>query len=353
MKRKVLCVFSLIFYLLTAFTLLSRKIEEEMLTVAEVRVVDTRKYISTSVDMPLRVLFTDEGGDHLYEVVDGTGWESGLRFQEVHQGLWTVSENMVKLPADKDRRLVQSATRQPTPGERVEILEDPERIGDRYLAVYALSCPEAPDLPSYAETAAQSGNALLLNMTNVLAPFMEHRAKGMSAAMSMADRIFSLTEVAQFLENLPLAALLIWALLAPLAIWLYSCLLARDPYENKHLLLLNTGTVIGLLFAANAVMEKIDLPASLLPPVNILDAGYYQVEFTQIFTALRGLGDAAQDIMAIAEAIPKQICLTAAAGLGLTSAFLLAEILVHQLRNRPVQPNNALHEEGTEKRSKS
>lgn len=338
MKKKVLCAFSLILYILVAFTFLSMKIEEEMVTLVQVREIDPKKYSGSTVEMPMKVLFEHSGGIHLYEVIDGVGWESGLRIREVPKGYWTFAyqEGLVKIPGDDNYyRFVQSASRQPTPGERTVILPSrPSRADDRYLAVYDLEIPEVLELPSAMEVAARSDSALLLNATNMITPFFEHQAKGMAVHTDMAKRIFSLTDVTRFLENLPLIALLVCALLAPLPIWLLSCLLTRDSHENRYFLLLNTAAVIGLLVTATALMGKIDLPASLLPPVNIFSFDYYQTEFAQIFDALHSLGDAAPDITALAAATPGRIYRSAAMGIGLTAAFLLAEAFALRLKAR-------------------
>lgn len=338
MKKKVLCAFSLILYILVAFTFLSMKIEAEMTTLVQVREIDPKKYSGSTVEMPMKVLFQDRERILLFEVVDGAGWESGLRIREVPRGTWTLAylEGLVKIPGgDNYYRFVQSASRQPTPGERTVILPSrPARADDRYLAVYDPELPEKLELPSTAQIAARSDNALLLNMANMITPFFEHQAKGMAVHMDMAERIYSMTDAAQFLENLPLIALLACVLLAPLPIWLLSCLLARDSHENRRFLLLNIAAVIGLLFAANAIMGKIDLPASLLPPVNIFSFDYYKAEFTQILDALHSLGDAAPDITALAAATPKRIFRSAAMGLGLTAAFLLAEAFALRLKAR-------------------
>lgn len=340
MKKKVLCAFSLILYCLVAFTFLSLKIEEEMTTLVQVREIDPQKYSETTVEMPMKVGFADsEGILHLYEVVDGVGWESGLRIQEVTQGSWTIDyqENIYKITGDNTyHRYVQSASRQPTPGEQVVILPSrPERADDRYLAVYDLEIPEVLELPSTLEVAARSDSAVLLNAANMIIPFLEHQAKGMAVHTDMAERIYSLNDVAQFLENLPFVLLLFCFLLAPLPIWLLFCLLTRDSHENRYFLLLNIAAGIGLLAAAIAIMDKIDLPASLLPSVNIFSFSYYRTELVQIFEALHSLGDAAPDITALAAVSSRRIYLCTAIGIGLPAAFLFAEILALRQKSRP------------------
>ena len=84
MKRKALCFFTFVLYVLAACTVLSHWIEETMMTRAELGPVNT-KAAHTFVlrELPERALFRDETGLHLYEVYDGTGWESGKRIREV------------------------------------------------------------------------------------------------------------------------------------------------------------------------------------------------------------------------------------------------------------------------------
>lgn len=337
MKKNVLYVFSLLLYILVVCTLASQKIETEMTTLAQVRELDSAQYSGKDVEMNLTVLFTDEeGGYHLYEVVDGTGWESGLRFQEISGAYWTMNPvtNIVKLTVDRDYRLVLSASRQPQPGDAAEILGRPQTVSDRYLAIYTKELTGELRLPSSATIAAQSGNALLLNMVNVYTPFLEHRAKCMSVTTDIADRIFSLTDVAQFLENIPLAVLLAVALASPVFIWLYSSVLVRDASRNKGILLANIGLVAGLLCFAVWIMNRIDLPASMLPVSNIFAFDYYSGELSMIFEALRELGDVAPDITGMVDGIRKSALAYAWAGLLLTFAVILTETVIVCCRRR-------------------
>lgn len=330
MKKNVLCVFSLLLYILVACTLVSQKIETEMTTLAEVREVDFTKFSGKNVEISWVVLFEGPGDAaynfYLYEVVDGTGWESGLRLQEIPRSNWTLTlpDGIVRMPVDRDYRLVKSASRNPLFGDRVEILKI--KLGnDRYLAIYTKELTNELSLPSSAEVAAQSSNALLLNMTNVSTPFLEHRARGMSVTMDTATRIFSLTDVAQFLENIPPVTLLFTVLLIPFLIWLYSCLLVRDYWENRIFLFVNAGMVVALLCFAVWLMKRIDLPASMLPDSNILQFDYYSNELTMIFNALHELGDAAPDITGMADEVRQSALEYAAKGALSALAVILIE----------------------------
>lgn len=333
MKKNVLYVFSLLLYILVVCTLVSQKVETEMTTLAEVWEMDFTKFSGKNVEISWVVLFEGPGDAaynfYLYEVVDGTGWESGLRLQEIPRSSWTLTlpDGIVRMPVDRDYRLVKSASRNPLFGDRVEILKI--KLGnDRYLAIYTKELTDELSLPSSAEVAAQSSNALLLNMTNVSTPFLEHRARGMSVTTDTATRIFSLTDVAQFLENIPLVVLLSVVLAAPVLIWLYSFVLVRDASQNRGFLLVNVGIVAGLLCFAVWIMNRIDLPASMLPVSNIFEFDYYSGEMTMIFDALHELGDVAPDITGMVGGIRESALAYATKGVLLTFAVILAEALI-------------------------
>ena len=83
MKRRAMCVVCLILYILAACTCLSLKIEEEMRLEADGMTVKGLGMWGQNIEIPMTALFEDAYGYHLYEVVEGTGWESGLRVSEV------------------------------------------------------------------------------------------------------------------------------------------------------------------------------------------------------------------------------------------------------------------------------
>lgn len=346
MKKNVLYVFSLLLYILAACTLVSQKIETEMITLAAVRDVDFTDYSGKKIEMPLSAVFTDAEGGHLYEIVDGTGWENGLRFQEISESIWNVEESgIVSMPAERDYRIVQSASRQPQPGEPVEVLGRTKPANDRYLAIYTEELPEEFNLPITAEIAARSSRVLLLDMTNAATPFLEHRAKNMSITTSSSTRIFSLTDVAQFLETIPLVVLLAVVLAAPVLIWLYSSVLVRNTSRNKGFLLANIGLVAGLLCFAVWIMKKIDLPASMLPVSNIFEFDYYSSELSMVFDSLHELGDAAPDITGMVDGIRQSALAYAMKGILLTFAVILVEAVIfwyrqHRHSRKTQQPGN-------------
>ena len=76
MKRRSLCVICLVLYILISCTILSLKIEKEMLTQVEVLKIKDNGMWGQSVSLPQTVLFEDTKGKHLYELIEGSGWES-------------------------------------------------------------------------------------------------------------------------------------------------------------------------------------------------------------------------------------------------------------------------------------
>ncbi|MGN1027439.1 MAG: hypothetical protein ACI4P4_13680 [Faecousia sp.] len=298
MKKKVLCFFSLVLYLLIACTLLSGKIQEEMITQVEIGPVNTRApHEQVTRELPGRMIFTDETGNHVYEVVDGTGWEDGPRIRE--EGSWSLSgDGVVSIPGYPDSRYVTSASRQPQPGERVEILGKPEWTDDRYLAIYDDGVPEGYPLPSGTEDMVQSEQAMLLTMTGVITPFMEHRAKTMSMITDHARHIFSLTDVEQFFAQLPNVTAVILTLAAGLVFWAHACCLSFRGEGGGWLTKQDVGIVAATLCLLPVLLRRFDFPASLLPEENILQWSHYREEFSLFFTAIADFPQAAREIAA-------------------------------------------------------
>lgn len=332
MKKKVLRFFSLVLYLLIACTLLSGKIQEEMMIQVEVSPVNTKApHKQITRELSTRMIFTDETGDHVYEVVDGTGWENGLRIREVD--IWFINAyGSVSIPGYPDSLYVTSATRQPQPGEQVQILENSEQADDRYLAIYPGSPPEALlPLSGMADT-ARSSQALLLTMTDAVRPFMEHRAKGMSADTKCASRIFSLTEVKQFLEQLPSVAAVLLLLAAGLVFWAHACCVSIHFAEKKVLLAIDATLILAVLFLMKHVLDGIDLPASLLPEENILRLACYRDELSLIFTSAADFPEAARDLIAAREQAVIGCKAVLRNGVLLTAAVIALESIAPWLR---------------------
>ena len=101
MKKQALCFGSLILYILIACTIVSAWIEATMMTQVEQGPVNTKAaHEAVTRELPPRSLFADQEGLHLYEIYDGTGWESGKRIREVSG--WSLTSECVSVSGFPD-----------------------------------------------------------------------------------------------------------------------------------------------------------------------------------------------------------------------------------------------------------
>ena len=93
MKRRVICIFMLVFWMITMATFLSIRIEKWMMP--------TITYIETEpraepAEIPADSLFYDDMGIHIYRTRQGQGWEPGLRVWEVSSSDYYVQDGKVQ-----------------------------------------------------------------------------------------------------------------------------------------------------------------------------------------------------------------------------------------------------------------
>ncbi len=325
MKKKVLCVFSMILLALVTCTILSMKIEEEM--TLEAIGWDVKSDYNYN-DIPSSMMFTDENGSHAYEIFEGTGWESGLRAREV-----LLSGD--KFYADRDYIIVRGASRQPVYGELARLYDGTETAPSTYLAVYPGGVPEENDLLFQAEILEQSEHVLLLHVQNGIQPFTENRAKnGLIQLASGNWRIYSLEALTQLLESIPMAiaSLMIVAALAVFGI--QSCALARNLKRNKWLLWFNGFLIIALLGGLIWTLTQIDLPASMLPSENIFRVKQYKTLCGEIFQALNELANVTtRTCLALrARALQEGILVLLLGSVGVLSIFVCELIWIRRKR---------------------
>lgn len=289
MKKRVICIFSLILYLLLACGVLSVKIEGEMTTQAK---VVKRQNRGESFSINPSVLFSDEEGEYLYDVIEGTGWDSGLRARELPSESWYMDAyGSVKFDGSAQAyRFIYSASRQPRDGEKIFTVEKFEKGKDQYLYLYPEGIPEAWELPGNAEIIARTERALLLDMTDAEFPFFRHTAETLNDSTKLSEDVFSLMEVAQFLEALPGVLTVFLFLTGGVIFWSLACGCSFRADENKLLVGGN-----GLLAAASLgcmafSLRSIELPASMLPTDNIFDWQYYREELYTVLNTLNDLG---------------------------------------------------------------
>lgn len=296
MKRRVLCVFSFVVYILTVCTLLSVKIEDMMMTRVESGPVNTRAaHESVIRELPDRALFADNAGLHLYEIYDGTGWESGKRIREVSG--WTLGgDGTVRVPGYPDTAYVFSASRQPKQGEEVKVLETWEKGDDLCLALFSCRTPdiEALELPQNIKISAFGGRAMLLEVTEFPMPFMEQCAKTAAQGLKAADRIFSMGDAMHFLSQLPELARL-GAVLVIGAVLLFSAWIFAG--KSRGVAWLNGALAVFSLGLVPLLLKRIELPASLLPDGNIFCLSHYREAFAALFSGLNAFPETLRELM--------------------------------------------------------
>lgn len=279
MKRRVLCVFLLILYLLIVCTMLSAKIEEEMSTLVKVEKRTSSRQTGRSMTINIRAVYTDSEGDHLYEVREGEGWDNGLRTYDVPGFGINMVDGVATLYGPRDYVFVRAASRQPRDGELVIVVEEFDTGKDTYLYYYKHGIPTEWDLPPYLTVITQSENALLMENSEGTFPFLPHLAKTWTVTTDMADRVFSLTEAEAFLTELPDVAKAFSILGFGIILFLFSWCLSVWAVENKWMIRINAILISVSLFFFHSSLSSIDLPASTLPSVNIFDFEYYREEY--------------------------------------------------------------------------
>lgn len=320
MKKQALCFGSLILYILIACTIVSAWIEATMMTQVEQGPVNTKAaHEAVTRELPLRSLFADQEGLHLYEIYDGTGWESGKRIREVSG--WSLTGECVSISGFPDTAYVFSATRQPRAGEEVSLLESQERGDDTYLLIFEGELPKDAQLPLETVGFEVKGNAALMEMQSFPVPFMEQRAKTASELTVFAERIFSLGDTEQFLNQLPRiaggAAVLLAGLVFLIAAW-------RMP--KAGLLRCVNGALAALcLCLLPGTLSKILLPGSLLPEENIFALSHYRTALDTVFNGLAAFPDAFLALAQVRDTAFSASGRVLLLGAGVTAGILLLE----------------------------
>lgn len=302
MKRKVVCVLAFALFLMIACTMVSAKIEEEMLTQVVVYEVPPKQAGRFTINLPYTFIYLEndtvdltsitlapedfEGGK-LFQVGDGTGWEDGLRLQAVPEDeYWPDVAAGAIMGPDETRgwRFVNYASRFPQEGQKVELLTGKDKARERFLVLYPGRVPMLTRIPEGMTIAAQGEDLLPLEVEQSPQPFLQERAREQMKKLNVPGcRVYSLETAEALLGDLPAVAGVAVIFFAALVIWIQSlCLLEGD----NRLLAVNALLGIGLLAALWQLLAHIDLPSALLPTDSILDWGYYREEFHQIFTAL-------------------------------------------------------------------
>ena len=302
MKRKVLCFFSFLLILLVFFTLVSPKVEAEMHTLVDARKGGAKgKYNFSVANIALEWKTSD---DKLFSLVEGDGWENGLRLAEIPPEYFDRYEGHVELGAGTEYWYVYSASREPVLGCSVRVVE-PERGEDLYLLWHPEALSGLEKLPNSMDLTAHRNNTALVSTWRAAFPFFEHTVwYTLREQLGNELRVYSLHDIQQFTQALPWIIGVIAVLLCSILLWGASWILSDKIGCGKGTLVINTLLIAVLLSLLPVLMNQLDLPASLMPQESILDIPHYQETFNRITTSMDSMGDpTVQDWISQATAI--------------------------------------------------
>lgn len=330
MKRRSLCVICLVLYILISCTILSLKTEKEMLTQVEVLKIKDKGMWGQSVSISQTALFEDERGKHLYELVEGSGWESGLRVREIPQDDYELDyeDGTIRLPGGRDYYFIATASRQPVVGELVEIIKskDAGLISDAFLFVYPQGVPEDILVADSLSVKEQSEKAVLVSIENTTTCFFEHKQIGEHQSMGGDGwQIFSQETVRGFWEQIPLVVLLAVLLLAVTILWVFSCIVCTFTYHPKRLFATIGAISVASLAAICIILSYIDLPSAMLPDTNILNFRHYLGELEIMLSGLETLPSALQEFSVIMTTASNHCTVIVVIGLVLTGIAAIGE----------------------------
>ena len=110
MKRKTLCVFSLVLFLILFCTILSPWVSREMQTLVEIKKI-TGKVSMRNLNVAGSAIRFQDTDDTLFQILDGEGWQSGKRVQEVSRWSYQNERSHVSINASTKLDVILSASR--------------------------------------------------------------------------------------------------------------------------------------------------------------------------------------------------------------------------------------------------
>ena len=305
MKRRVLFIFILIFWMITLSTFLSIRIEEWMMPFISTTETNPKDVNS---EIPADSLFYDDMGMHIYRTYMGQGWEPGIRVREISQEDYFIIDGKVRFNQGSGE-FIQYATRTPRVGEEVRkpesafLTED-----DNWIAVFPDGIPEYELKDDKMSVEAKTDTSMVVCAPEAAAPFMEDRARS-AVIVEKEDfewyephtsSFYSLGDLRAFMNNIMLLGILAAMMLFTVILWAWSFCLSRNYIKYKKQLIINGSVAAGLLALSPLLLHFINLPASLLPQYHITDFPHYTKVFGELFTELNRLTDAGSEIAAAA-----------------------------------------------------
>lgn len=343
MKRKVVCVFSLVLFLIAFCTILSPWVSREMQTQVEVKKI-TGNVTLRNPNVAGSAIRFQETDDILFQIVEGEGWQSGSRVQEVSRWSYQNQHSHVSINAGTKLDVILSASRQPVAGQAVEVVEEFTEGEDTFLIVWDKdSLFFHTSYPSSFKWIAGNETTILASFHKAKFPYFEHRylntVKDLVApttnitidpdtgelteekATAPDVSIFSMTETGQFLESLPYVAGIGMLLIFGIFLWVYGCILSRKGWKKP---LRNVCLGAAALGGLHILLGCIDLPATMLPQKSILDISHYVEKLSLI----------RRELAAIESTILDDAFATAARGCALVAGIGIAAVAAILLLDR-------------------
>lgn len=299
MKRRSSRVVCFALYILISCTMLSLKIEKEMLTQVETLTVEKSNLWGQPITLPQTALFRDEEGVHLYEVVEGSGWEKGLRVQEISRENYELDneKGVIRLPGGRNYCFITTASRQPVEGELVEIVEAVSKnpVADQLLFVYPNGVPDEMDVPADVIILEKSSNAILGQVLRQDVEYFEHKQMMKYRLMAGKDwRVLSMHTMQAFCDQLPLVTMIVGGLLFTSLLWLYTIICPRSKLLGKAYLLVGIVSMVSVALEF-IILQFTNLPVAILPDTNILNIRHYTNELQMLLMELEPFSCCFQD----------------------------------------------------------
>ena len=273
MKRKRLCILILVLWGLVHCTLLSVKVEALMtLKVVVVKSTATREFGQDS-KLPITVLYEDDQGQCIYDIVSGTGWEYGLQAKKSETGFYIEDDNVFISSPNAKNQYVEFASGPIEDGLMIEPVTPKTIAQDHFLVMDE-----------------ETGQVQLIN-TRGKVYFIESQVRH-ELSIPETDRIYCLRDLQTFIKMMPLVAVLAVFMLISVMLCIYSWCLSKKDGKGR-LVAINLGIVAVETVGFWLILLKIDLPSSLLPVKNIFNISHYIQEFSAANRALEMLSDAA------------------------------------------------------------
>ena len=267
-------------------TLLSTAVSREM----AVEVVTDRPRYDRELgiqSLPLDAFHQEEDGTFLYQLEEDVGLLGSTQLRRVATDILSVEGDRAFTTGLEEQGAYVVYASRPLEDETLAV----ETVsGDPAPDTYLLWAPEGVGLDALS-TSVEGGALYLLSQEEASQPFLEERElAALLPGKGESCRLFSLGDVEQFAHQMPLLGAVGVLILTPLVFCAGLCLSIgkRGKGKAKALWCLLLAASLGGLFL---LLQKVALPASLMPPETIFDLGYYSETLQRLENGLSAFSD--------------------------------------------------------------